>query len=305
MVDLLPQLIGFGGKVLSSMRTLKNGSRMDLRVPRETDPASKNVIGGDPKTVFGISLVQKQLKIDDQYHLLSPEDRSILLKLRGLEREHCTFKPPSELTREKTLKILDQANQLIQKADTEFALLVINEKAFVAAYGEKYNFAPHDSALIKLSFYPDIINDKNAFWGMTHNHPNGLCQDLGDYISFPPSFSDLQGFAQGKQSIYQVLDYSGTLYTLEASAKTNKSPFLDYVTGLSQGKEALLFNSQFEGIAKMMESPTGTESPDFLDLRNQILEYAENAEANLPEMAEKFAFAYTKTSLNRNEPLWF
>jgi hypothetical protein len=187
---------------------------------------------GSPKYYQGLIQLQenKGLNIDDPYDLLSKKDRDILLALHALERKYCRFHPLGPDTREKVLDILKEVDPIIQKADTEFGVFVINERLLLAGCGQKGQIQASDSCLIRLSFYPEIM--ENSFSAFTHNHPSGFFQKPGSYVPAPLSLADLIAFSNPRINLYRAVDYGGAAYTVESSPNTKKGLLAGHLSDL-------------------------------------------------------------------------
>lgn len=263
----------------------------------KTIPRDPRYFNGDPKYFQGLLQV-RDINIDDPYDSLSKKDRGILLNLRALERKHSRFQPFGANTREKVLDILKEVDPIIQKADKEFAVAVINERVLVMGCGEKDRFYPSDSFLIKLSFYPNLEINENFFTALTHNHPNVFLQELSSSVSAPLSLADLILFSNSPIfpiNIIRAVDYGGDLFTVETSLNTKKELLADHLNDLRENMDQGLISD----IQKLVNS--GTLSPELRSSRDRVLKYLKDFEEVLPEMAQKFDFTYSKTFLNQDD----
>ena len=254
-------------------------------------------LNGSPKYYQGLIQLQvlnRELNIDDPYDLLSMKDRGILLDLRALERKYCRFQTLGLDTREKVLDILKEVDPIIQKADTEFGVAVINEKVFVVGCGQKDQIRASDSYLIRQSFYPEIM--ENSFSAFTHNHPNALFQEPSSYVSAPPSLGDLVVFSNSRINLHRAVDYGGAVYTVEASSSTEKALLADHLNNLGKNMDGGLISDMQE-----LVKASGTLPPELHSSRDRILKYLKDFEGGLPVMAQQFGFTYSKTSLNQDD----
>jgi hypothetical protein len=252
---------------------------------------------GSPKYFQGLLQLQKlnrELNIDAPYDLLSKKDRDILLALHALERKYCRFHPLGPDTREKVLDILKEVDPIIQKADTEFGVAVINERVLVIGCGQKDQTRPSDSFLIKSSFYPEIM--ENSFIAFTHNHPNLLFQEPSSYVSLPLSLMDLIFFSNSSLNLLRAVDHGGAAYTVESSPNTKKGLLADHLSDLDQDMDKELISD----IQNLVEV-SGTLPPELFQSRDRVLEYLKDFEEGLPAMAKQFGFTYSKTSLNQGD----
>ena len=259
---------------------------------------------GSPKYYQGLIQLQvlnRELNIDDPYDLLSMKDRGILLDLRTLERKYCRFQTLGLDTREKVLDILKEVDPIIQKADTEFGVAVINEKVFVVGCGQKDQIRASDSFLIKSSFYPINFFDRNpeikenSFIAFTHNHPL-LFQEPSSYVSSPLTLIDLIFFSNSSLNLFRAVDHGGPVYTVEASSSTEKALLADHLNNLGKNMDGGLISDMQE-----LVKASGTLPPELHSSRDRILKYLKDFEGGLPVMAQQFGFTYSKTSLNQDD----
>ncbi|MBU6197240.1 MAG: hypothetical protein KGO93_06730 [Cyanobacteria bacterium REEB446] len=262
-------------------------SESTLDSPRIISPEA------DPRHFQGLLQLQKlkrEVNIDAPYHLLSKKDRGILLALHALERKYCRFQPLGPDTREKVLDILKEVDPIIQKADTEFGVVVMNERVFLVGCGQKDRIQASDSYLIRQSFYPEIM--ENSFSAFTHNHPNALFQEPSSYVSAPPSLGDLVVFSNSRINLHRAVDYGGAVYTVQSSPNTKKELLADHLSDLAKGMDKQII-ADIQNLLKA----SGNLPPELRFGRDRVLEYLKGFEEGLPEMAQEFDFTYSKTSL--------
>jgi hypothetical protein len=222
-----------------------------------------------------------------------------LLDLRALERKYFRFQPFGTNTREKVLDILKEVDPIIQKADTEFGVVVINEKVLVMGCGGKGRLDLSDSFLIKLSFCPNLKIQENLFTALTHNHPNVCLQEPSSYVSSSLSLGDLTFFSNFPTppiNIIRVVDCGGDVFTVEASPNTKKELLADHLKDLRENLDKGLISD----VQELLKA-SGTLSPELRPRRDRVLEYTRNFKEGLPEMAKQFDFMYSKTFLNQGD----
>jgi hypothetical protein len=297
--------------MINSLKTLFHNAMEPIREirgvirPRLHDSALKSDSeqitspNGSPKYYKGLLQLQelnKGLNIDDPYDLLSENDRRILLNLHALERKYCRFQPLGTHTREKVLDILSEVDPIIQKADTEFGVLVINERVLLLGCGQRDEVSSSDSCLIRQSFYPEIM--KNSFFAVTHNHPNVFLQESSSYVSAPSSLQDLTSFSKPHINLHRAVDYGGAVYTVESSPNTKKGLLADYLSHLTE--DISMDKELISDMQKLMKV-SGNLPPELRSSRDRVLEYLKGFEKALPEMAQQFGFTYRKTFLNQDD----
>lgn len=236
---------------------------------------------------------------------LSFKDKAILQHLRELEEEHSRFKPLDTATWERNLALLSKIDQVIQKADTEFAVLVVNEKIIVWGFGSKLQASVHDSARTNLQELKTYKENNQVISFFTHNHPDIFKQgDSGIYVPQSLSTLDLSYAVKHKLNLMRAIDYSGVSYTVispdaqwgEGSANDlgsenwRQSPsLLEYLLLRDQEDESCLSQHKCFEILDARSL-----SPELIDHRGAILKNSQQWEEEMPGLAVRFGFRYEK-----------
>lgn len=236
---------------------------------------------------------------------LSSRDKAILEHLRKMEREHSEFKPLDSATWGNNLVLLNKIDRIIQKADTEFAVLVVNEKVIIWGFGNKLQASVDGSARAKLQELENYKKGNPVVSFFTHNHPGLFKQgDSAAYVPQSLSTLDLAYAVKRKLNLLRAIDYSGIPYTVispdalwgEGSAHDlgsenwRHSPTLsEYL--LQRDEEDRVFLAQHK-CSEILNA--GSLSPELTHHRDAILMNSQQWEEELPGIAVRFGFRYER-----------